>query len=88
MTRSDCSLTTSVTELKKFSTSLLGVKHTRTPFDFLITCESYQGSIIAQVTDDIEKAWKDVHSILEKFSNSGTLKPVLRFPFVSGGGRG
>ena len=34
-----------MTELEKFSTSLLGVKHTRAPyfFDFLITCESYQG---------------------------------------------
>ena len=42
-----------------------------------------KGSIIAQVTNDIEKGWKDMHSLLEKISNSGTLKPVLRFPFVS-----
>ena len=33
--------------------------------------------VIAQVTNDIEKGWKDMHSLLEKISNSGTLKPVL-----------
>ena len=27
------------------------------------------GSIIAQVTNDIEKGWKDMHSLLEKISN-------------------
>ena len=40
------------------------------------------------MTNDIEKAWKDMHSLLEKISNSGTLKPVLRFPFVSRGREG
>ena len=43
-----------MTELEKFSTSLLGVEHTRTQFNFLFTCETYQGSIITQVTDDID----------------------------------
>ena len=52
-----------------------------------------EGSIIAQVkkkkvANDIEKGWKDMHSLLEKISNSGTLKPVLRFPFVSRGREG
>ena len=47
-----------------------------------------EGSIIAQVTNDIEKGWKDMHYLLEKISNSGTLKPVLRFPFVSRGRKG
>ena len=40
------------------------------------------------MTNDIEKGWKDMHSLLEKLSNSGTLKPVLRFLFVSGGREG
>ena len=40
------------------------------------------------MTNDIEKGWKDMHSLLEKISNSGTLKPVLRFPFVSRGREG
>ena len=42
------------------------------------------------MTNDIEKGWKDmhVHSPLEKISNSGTLKPVLRFPFFSRGREG
>ena len=40
------------------------------------------------MTNDIEKSWKDMHSLLEKISNSGTLKLVLRFPFVSGGREG
>ena len=47
-----------------------------------------EGSIVAQVTNDIEKGWKDMHSLLEKISNSGTWKPVLRFPFVSRGREG
>ena len=29
-----------------------------------------------------------MHSLLEKISNSGSLKPVLRFPFVSRGREG
>ena len=49
---------------------------------------SDRGIVIAQVTNDIEKGWKDMHSLLEKISNSGTLKPVLRFPFVSRGREG
>ena len=35
-----------------------------------------------------EKGWKDMHSLLEKISNSEMLKPVLRFPFVSRGREG
>ena len=47
-------------------------------------------SCIAQVTDDIEKGWEDVHSVLDKVSNSNsaTLKTGLRFSFVSGGREG
>ena len=33
-----------------------------------------EGSIIAQVTNDIEKGWKDMHSLLEKISNKGSLE--------------
>ena len=93
----DCSPTTCMrsaplfmTALAKISTSLLDVKHTRTQYDSLITwgIPGIEGSIIAQVTNDIEKSWKDMHSLLEKISNSGTLKLVLRFMFVSGGREG
>ena len=86
LTRSDCSPTTCAPpavhdSTGKISTLLLDVKHTHTQYDSLTTQGTYQRSIIAQVTNDIEKGWKDMHSLREKISNSGTLKPVLRFPF-------
>ena len=58
-----------MTALENFSTSLLNVKRARTQYASLITRRTYQGSIIAKVTDDIEKGWKGVHSLLEKVSD-------------------
>ena len=71
------------------------LKHTRTQYDNAVNPSLLEGptrdrSCIAQVTDDIEKGWEDVRSLLEKVSNSNsaTLKPGLRFSFVSGGREG
>ena len=65
---------------KKFARSMIPL--------LLKELRAIEGSTIAQVTNDIEKGWKDMHSLLEKISNSGTLKPVLQFPFVSRGREG
>ena len=75
---------------EKVSTSLLDVKHTRRQYDshYSSNLPGIEGSIVAQVANDIDKGCKDMHSLLEKIPNSGMLKPFLRFPFISQGGGG
>ena len=103
-TRSDCSPTTCAPPAvhdsagKNFNFALGRETYPHAVWlpDYSRNLPAIEGSIIVQVkkkkkkvTNDIEKGWKDMHSLLEKISNSGTLKPVfaisVRFKGEGGG---
>ena len=84
-----------MTALGKFSTLLLDVKHTRTQYDSLITQAKELTSdrgIDYRASDQRHREGLEGHALSsgEDFQQwkSRTLKPVLRFPFVSRGREG
>ena len=101
LTRSDCSPTTcapwppavhdSAGKIFNFALGRETYPHAVWLPHYSRNLPAIEGSIIAQVTNDIEKGWKDMHSLLEKISNSGSPERwslFCDFRSFQGGGRG